>query len=240
MFCPRFNPDIYPNQNNHMTVGLARMIAEELRGLEYEGCVVFSGYGEPLLHPQIADVVRAFHDLHVEIVTNGDRLSIVLIRQLFDAGLSYLLVSMYDGEHQVEWFETMCRSAGLRRDQYALRDRWHDIDSDYGLKLTNRAGTVEAGKQLPVNPEAQCFYPSYSMMIDWNGDALLCVQDWHKRLKFGNVAQTGLLEIWKSKALHKRRAIVARGDRSQSPCSTCNAQGTCHGADHAKAWGVLP
>ena len=29
-----------------------------------------------------------------------------------------------------------------------LRDRWHGADKDYGLKLTNRTGTIDIGNQI--------------------------------------------------------------------------------------------
>ena len=38
-------------------------------------------------------------------------------------------------------------------------------------------------------------------MIDWNGDVMLCVQDWNKKVKFGNLFSNTLLDSWNSKAL---------------------------------------
>ena len=74
VFCPRVNPDVYPNQNIHMDVKVAENIASQLAELNFNGIVNISGTGEPLLTNYITDIVNEFgkRDIHVEIVTNGD------------------------------------------------------------------------------------------------------------------------------------------------------------------------
>jgi radical SAM protein with 4Fe4S-binding SPASM domain len=236
VFCPRIDANFYPNQKLHMSVGLGQLIAWELHDLKYEGAVILCGFGEPLLHPDLEKFVTAFKGLRVEVVTNGDRLTPDKIAGLYESGVSYIVVSMYDGPHQVDKFHAMFAQAGRHNEDYGLRDRWHSEEVDFGLKLTNRAGTIQAGHQPPVDCSKACYYPSYSMALDWNGDVLLCVQDWNKKLRFGNVAMNSLVEIWKSVALHKRRMQVARGERVAAPCNQCNAEGTLHGLDHVQAW----
>ena len=157
-----------------------------------------------------------------------------LVGELFAAGTSYVVVSMYDGPHQVEHFERVFD--GYDQTYYALRDRWHGPDEDFGLKLTNRAGTIDVGNQQPIDKTHLCYYPSYSMAVDWDGSVLLCVQDWNKRLRFGNLHEDSLMEAWRSTSLYKRRMQLAKTGRCQAPCSSCNADGTLHGAAHAEAW----
>ena len=238
VFCPRIDPNVYPNQNLFMSLDLVEKIGGELRALNYEGAVVLSGFGESLLHPQILHLVKALGPpLHTELVTNGDRLTVELIKQLFRAGLSFIAVSVYDGREQLDRLGDMFALAGCDGSRYLLRDRWHGPDQDFGLKLTNRAGTVDAGNQPPVSKDGHCFYPSYAAMVDWNGDVLLCVQDWNKRVRFGNLNYQRLLEIWMNKDLSERRARLALSGRHCEPCNKCNAMGTVHGNAHARAWG---
>lgn len=239
VFCPRVDPAVYPNQNLHMSVPLMRKLTDEMRALNYEGCTVFCGYGEPLLHPQLIELSSCFDaDLRLEVVTNGDRLKPALIEDLYRAGVDFFVVSMYDGPHQVEHFKRMFEDVGAAANQYILRDRWHTDEDGFGLKLTNRAGMVSIGQQDPVDVTKPCHYPAYSMTVDWNGDVLLCVQDWHKKVKLGNLYAQTLLEIWRSKALHKIRARLAEGRRTEAPCNGCNADGTLHGFNHVEVWGL--
>lgn len=235
-FCPRIDPAVYPNQSLHMTLGTAEKIAAELHDMRYEGAIVFCGYGEPLLHPMFETILEMFQGLHVEIVTNGDRLNEERIVKLYEAGVAYIAVSLYDGPEQVAKFDERFARVGVAKEHYTLRDRWYDASADFGLKLTNRAGTIDEGQQTEVGKYTTCYYPSYQMSVDWNGDVLLCVQDWHKKLKFGNVNTGTLLDAWTNKALHKRRMQLLAGDRSGAPCAGCNAEGTCHGKEHAEAW----
>lgn len=238
-FCPRIDATFYPNQALHMSLELVQDMRKELRFLRYTGTVVLCGYGEPLLHPHILTVVRFLggQGWRLEIVTNGDRLTRELAVELYIAGVDCLVVSMYDGPHQsLRFHEMLTAAGGVEGETFILRDRWHTAEDAFGLKLTNRAGTVSEGKQDPLLPGRACFYLAYQLTIDWNGDALLCVQDWHKKVKFGNASNSSLFGIWQSPALQKRRVRLLAGDRSASPCSTCNTDGQLHGHKHAEAW----
>ena len=240
VFCPRHDPDYYPNQNIHIPPGVVRKLSAELKDLNYAGGVIFCGHGEPLLHPNVVDLVEAFGPtIHTEMVTNGDPLTVPLLKELFAAGLGYLLISLYDGEHQVEPLLDMLASAGITSDRYLLRRRWYTEENDYGLKLTNRAGTVDSGKQGDVDERRPCFYTHYSLQIDWNGDVLVCVQDWNKRVRFGNVNYESLLDIWNNKQMKRYRRQLGKGNRKMDPCKNCNVTGTLHGRNHAEAWTEL-
>lgn len=234
VFCPRIDPAFYPNQKLHMPLSLARKIADELRGLQYRGVVVLCGFGEPLLHPQLCELVSLFDGIRLEIVTNGDFLTEQKITTLSKAGVNYFVVSMYDGPHQTEIFTERFRAAGCS--DFLLRDRWHTEADDFGLKLTNRGGTVTVGDQDEVQHGRPCHYLTYQMTIDWNGDAVLCPQDWHKKVKFGNAAGQTLMEIWTSAAMNKRRLNLIDGNRCDAPCNGCNTDGTLHGFNHAPVW----
>ena len=76
VFCPRVDESLYPNQNLNMSIALAEKIGLELKDLSYEGTIIFSGFGEPTLHPQLLDLIASLRGAHhLELVTNGDKLS---------------------------------------------------------------------------------------------------------------------------------------------------------------------
>ena len=62
-FCPRANPEKYPNQNIHMSVDLANNIAGQLADIDFTGIVNISGTGEPLLTKHVVDIVKEFGDI---------------------------------------------------------------------------------------------------------------------------------------------------------------------------------
>ena len=249
-FCPRSNPEQYPNQNIHMSVELAKNISEQLADINFTGIVNISGTGEPLLTKHVVDIVKQFGNkgIHIEIVTNGDMLvskkGTKLIKDLYSAGLCQFVVSMYDGPEQIDEFNTLFASCGIDKGSYSLRDRWYDESEDYGLLYTNRAGNIGfehlsdiSRKKLMESGKSACFYTHYSMMIDWNCDALLCCQDMYNRtVNFGNVKDKSLVDIWTDAKLTEFRNKLKNGDRSLSPCSNCNANGQVFGVNHASKW----
>ncbi len=249
-FCPRVDPEVYPNQNIHMDVKIAQSIAEQLEKLNFTGIVNISGTGEPLLTKYITDIVSEFgqRGIHIEIVTNGDvlqsRRGPKLIKDLYEAGLKQFVISMYDGPEQIDLFSELFDNCNIGKELYSLRDRWYDESEDYGLLYTNRAGNIgfehlsdTAKQKLMKSGKSACFYTHYSMMIDWNGDALLCCQDMYNRtVKFGNVKDRPLMDIWTDQRLMDFRKKLKNGERSLSPCSNCNANGQIFGHKHAKSW----
>ena len=119
-----------------------------------------------------------------------------------------------------------------------LRDRWYSDKIDYGVKLTNRVGTVQVGNQPNVKDysKTKCFYTAYQMLIDWNGDVFLCPQDWQRRQTMGNIMQNEIFDIWNGPVLSKYRRRLLSGNRNLSPCNQCNADGMVYGERHFDAW----
>ena len=70
----------------------------------------------------------------------------------------------------------MTKNANVPKDVVILRDRWYNADSDFGVKLTNRAGTIETGNQISKNKFSKCFYTAYQFLVDWNGDVFYALK----------------------------------------------------------------
>ena len=237
VFCPRVDPKTYPNQNLHMDIELASEISKQLLEVGFDGIVNISGTGEATLTKHLPLIVKKFGDkkIHIEIVTNGDFLKPKLISDLYSAGLKQLVVSMYDGPEQIEYFNNLFDECGIDEDLYTLRDRWYDEEEDYGLIYTNRAGSM--GEKLLSPHERPCYYPHYAAYIDWNGDVLLCCQDMYNRTEiFGNILEKKLVDIWVDKKLNDFRKKLVKGERTISPCNNCTANGMVFGENHSKLW----
>tara|TARA_B100000787_G_scaffold64302_2_gene47210 strand:+ start:2349 stop:3644 length:1296 start_codon:yes stop_codon:yes gene_type:complete len=236
-FCPKSDPKIAPDTYQRMKMSLINKLTEELKEINYKGSVTLCGYGEPLLHKEVNLISKKLSEASlVEIVTNGDTLKPKQIKELYANNVNKLLISMYDGKHQIQKFKKMIEESGVPDGFVILRDRWYDATKDYGLKLTNRTGTINIGKQEEVGKYKKCFYPSYQFLIDWNGDVFLCPQDWQRRMTMGNIMQEHIFEIWTGKIMTKYRKNLMDGKRVDNPCTSCNAEGTILGKNHAKKW----
>jgi len=236
-FCPKSDPLIAPDTYQKMSRLLIDKLSYELKKIKYRGAIALCGYGEPLLHKDILYITKKLSQAgSVEIVTNGDVLTSKMLRNLYLAKASRILISMYDGPEQIKKFKRIIKNSKVPPDLIILRDRWYDKDNNFGVKLTNRAGTIKIGNQISNSTHTTCFYPSYQFLIDWNGDVFLCPQDWQRRITMGNMMQENIFDIWVGKIMTRFRKELLRGKRNLSPCNSCNAQGTLLGHNHAKIW----
>ncbi len=236
-FCPKVDPKIAPNTYQKMTMDLVNKLTQDLKKINYQGSVTLCGYGEPMLHKGVYEISKKLAEASfVEVVTNGDTLKAGSILKLYNSNVNKLLISLYDGPEQITKFKKMTKEAGVPNDFVILRDRWHGADKDYGLKLTNRTGTINIGNQDNIGTFTYCNYPAYSVLIDWNGDFFLCPQDWQRKVTTGNIMNEEFFDIWKGATITKYRKNLLNGKRCDNPCTECNAEGTVLGKNHAQAW----
>ena len=133
-------------------MSLVEKLTNDLKKINYQGSVTLCGYGEPMLHKGVFEMSKKLAEASfVEIVTNGDTLKSDTINKLYNSNVNKLLISLYDGPDQVTKFKKMAKDAKVPEDFVILRDRWHGADKDYGLKLTNRTGTIDIGNQILLN-----------------------------------------------------------------------------------------
>ena len=192
------------------------------------------------IYENIARTRRYLPEAKIELITNGDVLSLKNITKLFEAGLSTLLISVYDGPEDMKKFKKMCKDARLESYQYVIRNRYLPPEKDFGITISNRGGLMEkaghAIKSLKKSMNAPCYYPSYTFFIDYNGDVLMCSHDWGKKNILGNLNKNTFMEIWLSENAKKSRFNLANSDRGFSPCDVCDVKGSLIGESHAKAW----
>ena len=239
-FCPKSDPAVAPDTYQKMSRLLINKLVSDLKKIGFRGVIGLCGYGEPLLHKDILYITKKLSEAaSVEIVTNGDVLNNKLLKKLYNAKASRVLISMYDGPEQIKKFKKIIKLSKVPSDFVILRDRWYDKDNNFGVKLTNRTGTIKIGNQVSNDTHTTCFYPSYQFLIDWNGDVFLCPQDWQRRRTMGNMMQENIFNIWVGKIITRYRKDLLKGKRISSPCNTCNAQGTLLGQNHAKIWREL-
>ena len=238
VFCPRVDPKIYPNRNLHIEISTIKKIAKDLKKNNFNGRVSFSGFGEPLLHKNfklILSTMRSYlPNNNLETNTNGDKLNSSLIRELFSSGLSNMYINCYDNEDQVDYFEKMINESGIDKKSFFIRPHWEGYHKNFGLFLNNRSGMIMVNDNEYLKPlnepyKKKCFYPFYKLLIDYNGDALFCSNDWGRKIIVGNVLKEDIKDIWLGEKLNNIRKKLANKDRSHSPCNTCSIDGEMHG-----------
>lgn len=229
-FCPRHDPKLWPNLNLNMSVRQAYDLADQLDNCNYQGYIAFSGYGEPTLNPNILDLIKAFSHYEVELITNGDNIlkGKLAVDDLYDAGVNKLLVSDYDRN-------PIWKSFTDKYKQMVVRDHYDDGSDKYEEYSFNNRGGLQGKIDSPLS--RPCYIPSYKVLVDWNGDIILCSQNWLVKKVLGNINNTTLSNIWMSKEFTDIRLSLINGNRNEVPsCANCNVKGNMFGKQQAALW----
>jgi MoaA/NifB/PqqE/SkfB family radical SAM enzyme len=242
-FCPRSDP-AYPNEKKFISKNLIVKLSNELSEFNYNGIVLFSGFVEPLLDKKIFDHIgilrKKLPNARIELVTNGDPLNAFRLKKLFDSGLSTILISVYDGKDQADYFQALCEEINLTQHQFVIRHRYLPEEQHFGITLNNRAGMMKnAQYSIPETSHAltkPCYYPHYTFFMDYVGDVLLCPHDWGKKRIAGNLLKKSFFEIWTGKVFNHARKKLGNGDRNFLPCAVCDVNGILMGKGHKDAW----
>jgi len=247
-FCPVSDPGFYKatygkEKAKFLQPELFEKVLLDLKAIDYRGEVAFSGFSEPLLHPAKEVLLRLARTIlpgaRIQMLTNGDRLDVETLSELFEAGLGELVIGLYDGPEQIEKFEALRTRAGIPEHRVILRRRYFD-GTDYGVIISNRGGLVDVARfgkskaKLPL--QRPCFYPFSFIKIDFNGDVMFCPHNWSKKSLIGNVQNENLWEIWKGHAIESIRESLSRGSRDIPSCVACDVDGTKTGKQSYLAW----
>ncbi len=249
-FCPRVDEKNYPNILQSLQIKIYKKMLNDLEKINYLGRISFSGFCEPLLTKNIHDYLKMAKNIlpnvTIEIVSNGDPLTAkngkFRLKQLFDSGLDNLRISLYDGPHQINLFEDLKKQLNLSDEQLILRKRYLGPEESYGITISNRAGSVSLKneifelKPLPEPLKQPCFYPFYKVLIDHNGDVLMCSNDWKKEKPMGNIFKSSLIDIWSNKKFIELRKKLVNKDRSHKPCNVCDVNGMLNGKNAFQKW----
>ena len=245
-FCPRSDKNWIKEFDNKEFIKpqLHESIVSQLRELEYNGIVVYSGFNEPLLnkniYKNISQTRSYLPNAKIELITNGDVLNEKRILKLFESGLSTLLISVYDGPEDMIKFKNMCKNLNLEKEQYVIRNRYLPPEKNFGITMSNRGGLMENAEHsvpsLKHSLKTACYYPSYTFFIDYNGDVLMCSHDWGKKNILGNLNKEKIMDVWLSDNAMKSRKNLSLGNREFSPCNVCDAGGSLIGSKHVEAW----
>jgi len=103
------------------------------------------------------------------------------------------------------------------------------VDSVNIINMRNWANTIDKkgtkesfhfSKKIKRKP---CALIWQKMVVDWNGDVVLCCDDWNHSIILGNLKDQTIEEIWRGDKLKKIRKVHIDGNFKKIPlCSGCN------------------
>ena len=196
-YCPNISVDRFNSSDSVlMDDNLLDEIFNQLGQIRFRGIFSPHMYGEPLLDPRIVNIVSNISKLNAKpkIVTNGDYLTIKLLDELIDAGLSILYISKHSpklssvARESIDYLNTK-QNRGI---EIKVLDFYSDFKNERNM-LGNRGGNLDI--KTKKKPPIMCPYVLYPV-IDVNGCLVLCCQDFNSDYQLGNVFERHISEIW--------------------------------------------
>lgn len=222
-FCP-VSQLVDPRKPGELRWELLEKVAGELAALAFAGRVSLFGNNEPLLDRRLASIVQLFRSscpgADLRVLSNGTRAHRDLVIELFEAGLSTLIINNYtDGQRLIVPVRALIRAAGELVDfdiRVSVRSRT-DI-------LTTRAGLAPNKPRPGIRPHGFCALPFTDLHIAYTGDVNLCCFDAYGRVSMGNIATMPLDELWQTATFDLYRKRLLRSVRG-GLCSNCDFDG---------------
>ena len=113
----------------------------------------------------------------------------------------------------------------------AMKERWetregfelHVIDMDNRgdqLNMTQEASL--SADQADMKPNISCRRPFHTLVLTWEGQAVICCVDYKRDVKLGNIHEQSVYEIWNGPwATQLRREYLSQDFTNLKPCRTC-------------------
>ncbi len=211
------NPKFPQRKKGVMSEEMWKKIIDELSHLRYKGRISPHFYGEPLLDKRLVDLTTYAREkcpnAYILIDTNGDYLNENIMKRLITSGVNKFFVTSYD--------ESIPDHLRLLRDKFPVHI---SLRSYLDFEKVNRSGKIFDVKTIC---NKICYNPTFQLIIDWQGDVLLCCMDYYTEVTFGNVKDSSILDIWSSERFLDSRIQLRKGNReSISICKYCDHSGT--------------
>lgn len=184
-----------------------------LQDMGWSGLVAYHITNEPLLSKNLERHIKttvAYLPKSVPtLFTNGDALTVERMQSLVDAGLMRCTVTKHE-PYKDGWDERIAEVVKA----FPKIVRLNIVDK---TKLINVAGMIpDAGAKMFKG----CYAPTIALPIRTNGDVAPCCCDYDRTVKFGNVLENSLKEIWEVSAV--KRKLLRKGKNLWPICEGCS------------------
>lgn len=248
-FCPQSLDDYEARAGDRrdMDMTLYRHLIEQMKEMKPKSLKLYF-FGEPFLHPQIAEIMRLAVTVcdRVEVTTNGMPLTPKHAQEVLDAGVHYLRVSVYPEarpalvarnvallaemrEAQGKSLPVICAKVFSLREKHQIEVLYAGIVDEIMIDGFHTIGSefVQISQQGTASHVA-CPYPFYNLVVKSNGDVVPCCVAWEDSLIVGNANHQTLAEIWAGEPLARIHRLHLEGRRGElAACAKCDTLFGC-------------
>ena len=171
-----------------------------------------------------------------ESINNGldyervmDNISSLLSNESTREKLALSFVVTEQNKHEVCQAVQYWNKMGVRTRVMEIRNRAGTLDNYERLRLKTGYGSTSFVSKLwrrlmsRLHGIIGCQYPFFHMNILFNGDVIICCQDWNRTTVVGNARTSSLREIWNSEKMNEIRRLILRKRYEQiDSCKECS------------------
>jgi len=220
-FCPNSKHDRGSEKNEKlMDEGVFRKIIDELATINYRGKLALFSYGEPFTDKRMPRLIaytrRKLPRTNIQLNSNGFLMTVESYKAAVAAGVDVINVSQYadimppNVKKVYEYLKT--RPKRENKIKYRIFDQ---------TQLSNRGGEIET--ESSVNDEVPiCMYPkAFALTIDYKGNLVLCCNDYHGNITFGNLGEKTLFDILDNSRFYTIMGEIRRNVYKLPICRKC-------------------
>ena len=193
-FCPRGHPEIYPNNNEHMSMDTFNQILHDVSAIKSHFYFEIVGNGEPTIGKHFKEMTLELHkakeiypNMTTRLVSNGARFDRYKKEiELYDE----VILDVYTNDEAVffnqvsAWRHLNILSINMVNQYGKLLLRYDGeelIEMNGAMLLNSRANSFEIPLLGPLNPPDHgfCEKPSQDITFNHKGEYILCHEDWH-------------------------------------------------------------
>lgn len=105
-----------------------------------------------------------------------------------------------------------------------FKEKWQNLGLEVDLREFFPWGEKEMvalGKFEKYPPFMPCPFPWQYLVVQWNGDVVVCCRDYNGKNVMGNVSDSSLQDIWNGPAYEHFRKCMTDGTYADPICQHC-------------------
>ncbi len=188
-------------------------ILQDLAKINFSGLLAWHNNNEPLMDKRIVSIIEKSHktlpDAKLYMFTNGELLDEDLATKLFVAGMGRIYWSIHEASHHAK---------AERLHEIFGEDRIH-LEPEYLVdkekNFFNRGGNLKSDnlRQDKIMGSG-CDLPFGAAIVNPDGDVILCCSDFYYDVKFDNVMDKSLVDIfYNNPGLNRIRKVLSSHSR---------------------------
>jgi MoaA/NifB/PqqE/SkfB family radical SAM enzyme len=218
-FCPHAH---YKKALNIMTWECYCKIIDSLAEIEYNGRIALMISNEPLLEKRLIEIIHYAKSISqgffLDITTNGKLLTKDKVDDLFISGLDNITINDYRSD-RAQYPNKLSNNLEEVKKAYGNNPKVNIIKRRTDEQWTNYAGIIK--QTFSLEEYGFCNFPFRKLIFAYNGDVLLCCNDFSYKTSFGNIFKDSIMDCWYNEEYNRIRFALLKNERI-GLCSQCN------------------